>query len=197
MKRPVWLVLGAIIAIILVWLGLRSGSGEVTAVDLVAQFPSATQKRPSPECFSIVDAAIGGQTKKSILVKDPAQATGGLTASRLVYSLTVPENARLKIDLGILEAGWTVPGDGVLFRVLLAPSNLPPEEILNHPINPNGNPGDRRWHEVDLDLSEYAGETVELFFNTNSTLPVARGQAPRDDRNGDLAVWGTPRIVTE
>jgi hypothetical protein len=111
--------------------------------------------------------------------------------------VTVPEHARLKVDLGILEAGWTVPGDGVLFRVLLAPSNLPPEEILNQSINPYGNKDDRRWHEVDLDLSEYAGETVELFFNTNSSLPVARGQAPRDDHNGDLAVWGAPRVVTK
>ena len=184
MKRPVWLALGALIAIVVIWLGLRSGGGEATAVDLIAQFPSAPTKRPSPESFSIVDATLGGQPMKAILVKEP---------SRLVYSLTVPENARLKVNLGILEEGWTVPGDGVLFRVLLAPSNLAPEEILNMPIDPYGNPRDRKWHEVDLDLSEYAGETVELFFNTNSSLPA---RPPKDDRNGDLAVWGSPRVVT-
>ena len=184
MKRPVWLALGALIAIAVVWFGLRSGGGDETAVDLIAQFPSAREKRPNPETFSVVDATLAGQQKKAILVKDP---------SRLVYGLTVPENARLKLDLGILEAGWTVPGDGVLFRILLAPSNLAPEEILNMPINPYANPGDRKWHEVDLDLSEYAGETVELFFNTNSSLPA---RPPKDDRNGDLAVWGAPRVVT-
>ena len=197
MKRPVWLALGAVIAIILVWLGLRSGGGDETAVDLVAQFPQATTKRPCDPCFSVVDATIAGQTMKAILVKDPAQQTGGVSGSRLVYSLTVPENAKLKVSLGILEPGWTVAGDGVLFRILLAPSNLPPEEILNQPIDPYGNPKDRTWHEKEIDLSEYAGETVELFFNTNSSLPVGRGQAPRDDHNGDLAVWGAPRLVTQ
>jgi len=191
MKRPVYLVLGAIVAIILVWLGLRSGGGEQTAVDLIAQFPSATTKKPTPECFSVTDATIAGQSMKAILVKDPAQDTG-LAGSRLVYSLTVPEHARLKGNLAILEKGWTVPGDGVLFRVLLAPSNLPPEEILNMPIDPYGNPKDRVWHDFDLDLSEYAGETVELFFNTNSSLP-----ARPPDHNGDLAVWGALRVVTK
>jgi hypothetical protein len=43
-----------------------------------------------------------------------------------------------------------------------------------------------------VDLSEYSGETIELFFNTNASPPSPPG---RDDRSGDLALWGAPRVV--
>ena len=56
-------------------------------------------------------------------------------------------------------------------------------------MNPYGNPADRKWNEVLLDLSTYAGQTVHIVFKTNSSGPG------KDDRNGDLAVWGEPRIV--
>ena len=184
MKRPVWLALGAVIAVLVVWLALRSGGSEHLAANLIDQFPSAVEKRPNAEVFSIVDATIGGEAKKAILVKDP---------SRIVYNVDVPENAELKVSLGVLEDGWTTPGDGVLFRVLVAPSNGAPEEVLNQPIDPYNNPRDRGWHDVTIDLSEYAGETVGIFLNTNASLP---SRPPRDDRAGDLAVWGAPRVVS-
>jgi hypothetical protein len=107
--------------------------------------------------------------------------------------VAVPENGEFKTSLGLLESAWTTPGDGVLFRVLLGAGG-PPEEILNIVINPFGNPGDRQWHDVTLDLSEYAGETVDLFLNTNNSPP---SHPQRDDPSGDLAVWGDPRLVTK
>ncbi|MEO7191123.1 MAG: hypothetical protein ABI051_08715 [Vicinamibacterales bacterium] len=184
MKRPIWLVAGAVIAVLVVWLALRSGGGEHLVADLIEQFPSAKDKRPSADVFSVVDASLGGEHKKAILVKDP---------SRIVYSVTVPENAQLKVSIGLLEQGWTTPGDGVLFRILVGTANAAPEEILNQPVDPFGNPQDRNWHDLTLDLSEYAGETIDLLFNTNASLP---SRPPRDDRAGDLAVWGAPRVVT-
>jgi hypothetical protein len=181
MKRPVWVLLGVAVAVLLVWTILRpSGDGEV-AVDLIDMFDSAVDKRPSPDVFQVVDATIAGETRRAILVKEP---------SRLVYRVTVPTNGELRIGLGLLEEGWTTPGDGVLFRVLIGAGG-PPEEILNILLNPYGNPNDRRWQDLSLDLSEYSGETVDLFFNTNSSPPV---KPPQDNRDGDLAVWGTPRL---
>ncbi len=41
-----------------------------------------------------------------------------------------------------------------------------------------------------VDLSAYAGEEVDLIFNTYAQPPGQRG----DIRN-DLAVWGAPEIV--
>jgi hypothetical protein len=65
---------------------------------------------------------------------------------------------------------------------------------MNVMVNPFGNPGDRSWHDMTLDLSEYSGEKVSLFFNTNSSAPA---RPPRDDRNGDFALWGEPRLVSQ
>jgi hypothetical protein len=184
MKRPVWLIVGVVALALIAWFALRSGGGESVSVDLVDEFPRAKDKRPRADVFATGEATLAGVTKRAISVEDP----GG---SRLVYSVTVPDNGALRVSVGLKEQGWTVEGDGVLFRVLLG-AGAPPEEILNLVINPFGNPADRRWQDLELDLSEYAGETVDLFFNTNSS-PATR--PPTDNRNGDLAVWGEPRIV--
>jgi hypothetical protein len=182
MKRTGWLLIGVLALLAAAYFFFRSGSGETVAVSLVDEFPRATEKRPLPDVFSVTDATLAGVTKRAIRVDHP---------SRLVYAVTVPENGALRLSLGILEPGWTVEGDGVLFRVLLA-AGAPPEEILNLVINPFGNPADRRWQDIELDLSEYAGETVSIFFNTNSSPPL---RPPVDNRAGDFAVWGEPRVV--
>ena len=185
MKRPVWLIaLGVVVAAIVVFYFVRHNGRETVVTDLVAALPTATDKRPTPDTFSMMDATIGGQQKRAIFVKGP---------SRLVYTINVPENAQFKVSLGLLEDGWKTPGDGVLFRVLATPTNGNQDELLNLDINPYGNPSDRSWHDLSIDLSEYAGETIQLFLNTNSSPP---SRPPRDDRAGDLAVWGAPRIVT-
>lgn len=178
-----WLLIGVAVAVAVAWFALRPGGGENIAVDLIEQFPSAKDKRPSPATFSVVDATLGGEAKRAILVKDP---------SRLVYSVTVPDNGELRLSLGLLEEAWTVNGDGVLFRVLVGAGG-PPEEVLNLVVNPYSNPTDRGWQPLTIDLSEYTGETVDLFFNTNASAP---SRPPQDNRNGDLAVWGAPRVTT-
>lgn len=182
MKRSVWLVVGVVLVVGLGWYMLRPGGDDTVAVDLVDEFPTAKDKRPTPETFEVIDATLAGVTKRAVYHKGP---------SRLVQTVVVPENGELRVSLGLLEEGWTVPGDGVLFRILLAAGG-PPEEVFNLTLNPYGNPNDRRWYDVNLDLSEYVGETIDLYFNTNSSGPA---RPPVDDRNGDMAVWGEPRIV--
>lgn len=184
MKRPVWLLIGVVVAVLAAWWFLRSGGTETVAVNLVDQFATATDKRPNPENFEVVQVKLGDRSLPAIFAKGP---------SRLVYSVTVPEKGALKFSLGIKEEGWTMVGDGVLFRVLLGAGG-PPEEIMNVTLNPFGNPNDRGWHDMSLDLSEYSGEKVDLFFNTNSSGP---SRPPRDDRNGDFALWGEPRLVSQ
>lgn len=182
MKRSVWLLIGVVLVVLAGWWFLRPHGAEHVTVNLIDQFPNAKDKRPLPGIFSVIDATINGVTKRSIHVKQ---------TSRIVFGVTVPENGEFRVSLGLLPEAWTTPGDGVLFRVLLGAGG-PPEEILNLDLNPYGNPSDRVWRDVSLDLSEYAGENVDLFLNTNNSPP---SRPPRDDANGDLAVWGNPRIV--
>lgn len=183
MKRSVRLLVGVVVALVS-FASCSRGGGEVT-VDFIERFESATDKRPNAEVFEIVDATIGGETKPAILVKEP---------SRLVYSVVVPDDGELRVSLGLLEEAWTIEGDGVLFRVLVGAGG-PPEEVLNVLLNPYSNRRDRGWQELPVDLSEYSGETVDLYFNTNSSPPSSPSQPPQDNRVGDLAVWGAPRLI--
>lgn len=181
MKRPVWLLIGVVLAVGVAWFALRLGGGGDLRVDLVEQFASAKDKRPNPETFEVVDATLGDDTRRAILAK---------ASSRLVYSVQVPDDGELRVGIGLLESAWTIPGDGVLFRILIAAGG-PQEEVLNIVVNPFGDPNARSWHDLTIDLSEYSGETIDLFFNTNASPP---SQPPVNDTNGDLAVWGAPGV---
>jgi hypothetical protein len=159
------------------WLYLRS-SGENVAVDLIGQFPGA-KKQPNAEAFALISAKINGESKRAIFTKDMA-------GTRLTWHVTVPDRGWLKTGLGLTEEAWKMQGDGVLFSIGVSDGKTY-DELLSLTVNPFSNASDRRWNEISLDLSQYAGETVDVIFNTRS--------GPKDDRNGDFAVWGDPRII--
>jgi hypothetical protein len=181
-SRTRTLLIAAVVVIIglAAWLYIRSGRENV-AIDLLKEFPTAKDRRPSPEAFSLIDATINGDTRKAIFTKD-------LPGTRIIWHETIPENAWLKTGFGILEDGWKIAGDGVYFTIGVSTgSNY--DELLAVTSNPYANAADRRWNDIQLDLSQYAGEAVDIIFNTRSST------GGKDDRNGDLAVWAAPRIV--
>ena len=45
------------------------------------------------------------------------------------------------------------------------------DELLKQHVDPLHNTNDRRWIPVTIDLSAYAGQQVDIIFNTNSSLP--------------------------
>jgi hypothetical protein len=61
-------------------------------------------------------------------------------------------------------------------------------EFWKQAIRPQQEPGDRRWFPVEVDLSEFAGQEVDVIFNTE---PGESGNAV-----SDACVWGAPRIVS-
>jgi hypothetical protein len=189
MKRSLWPLVGGLVLVVglLGWYFFKRGADNV-AIDLIAQFPQAKEKRPVAEKFSVVSATLHGETKQAILVEENSPEC--CPATRLKYQLTVPDNAWLRVGLGLKEEAWTQQGDGVLFRILVTAGSTQ-DVLLSMQINPFANAGDREWKEPMLDLSEYAGENVELIFLTNSSAPG------KDDRNGDLALWGAPRIIVK
>lgn len=181
MKRSSLIVIGAIALVALAgWLLLRPAR-ETIAVDLVSTFDGAEKRPNGVEVFTVSDVTIAGQTKRGLLPNQPSRA--------IWHQVLIPENAVLKVSLGVLEKGWTMEGDGVLFRVGITVGSQY-DELLRLVRNPFANPPDRPWHEITLDLAEYAGERVDVLFSTNSSLAG-------DNRNGDFAVWGSPRITVE
>lgn len=174
-----WFGAGVVVGVLILIVWSRSLGKGTVFVDLVERFPMATQARPNAEVFTLTDVTIGGRTLKSIAVAQ---------ASRVVWTETLPANAWLDVSLGVREEAWARPGDGVLFLVGVSRGGTY-EELVSLVVNPYANPADRQWYPLLLDLSPYAGEEVEIIFNTRSGVAGA-------NPDNDLAVWGAPAIVT-
>jgi hypothetical protein len=175
--------LAAVVVVVLVlagWWLFKRGNGA-TAVDLIDQFQTA-EKRPAGGTFEVIEADLAGVKHRAIYT---------LPESRIIWKLRVPDDAWLRLKVGMKPESWTAEGDGVLFRVGVSDGRSYEELIVQH-VNPFANSGDRKWHDVVVDLAPYAGEEISLIFNTNNS-PAGKGD---DDRN-DLALWGAPVITTK
>lgn len=186
MKRS-YVIVAALIVLLAaaVWFWQRS-RGERTAVDLVELFPSVptSEKRSNlatDAAYNVGDHTIGGETRKGIYMHP---------TSRLTFTgVTLPDDARLRVWIGVKEEAWDKASDGVLFRFGVS-EGREYDELLNQHVDPVHNPNDRRWVPVDIDLSAYSGQQVDLIFNTNSSVPGAG-----DNPAYDFAVWGAPAVV--
>jgi hypothetical protein len=176
-------VLTAIVLVLVIiagwWLFRRGGRAE--AIDLLARYDTA-EKRPNPSLFQVGDVDLNGETRKAIAVA-PASGT------RLIWKVRIPDDGWLRVAVGLKPEAWDKEGDGVLFRVGVSDGRSY-EPLFSQLVAPFANKGDRHWIPVMVDLSAYAGEEMEVIFNTNSSQP-GKG----DDQRNDLAVWGAPEIV--
>ncbi len=174
-------VLTAVVLLVLiilgVWLFKRGNRGA--AIDLIATFESA-QKRPAGGTFEILEADLNGDRKRAIFTAP---------ASRIIWKIRIPDDGWLMVSLGLKPESWSQEGDGVLFRIGVSDGRVF-EDLLTQHIDPFHNKGDRRWVPVAVDLSAYAGEEVEVIFNTNVSVP-----GKPDDGRGDTALFGAPEIV--
>jgi hypothetical protein len=148
-------------------------------VDLITQFDQAT-KNPSPEAFQLLDATLAGETKKAIAAPPN---------SRLTFHVRVPDDGWLRVSLGMKPESWDKEGNGVYFFAGVSDGKSF-EQLFTQTVNPFKNATERRWIPVSVDLAAYAGEEVDVIFNTRSSGP---GQ-PDDTRN-DLPLWGAPVIT--
>ena len=174
-------VLTAVVLLVLLvagwWLFKRSHRGP--SIDLIATFASA-QKKPAGGTFDVVDADLNGDKKRAIFTMPP---------SRMIWKVRVPDNGWLMLSLGMKPESWDKEGDGVLFRIGVSDGHTF-EDLLTQHIDPFHNKADRRWIPVAVDLSAYAGEEVEVIFNTNVSVP-----GKPDDARNDTALFATPEIV--
>ena len=174
-------VLTAIVLLVLIiagwWLFKRSNRGP--SIDLIASFNTA-QKKPAEGTFEVVDANLNGDSKRAIFTKP---------ASRMIWKIRIPDDGWLMVSLGMKPESWEQEGDGVLFRIGVSDGRTF-EDLLTQHMDPFHNKSDRRWVPVVVDLSAYAGEEVEVIFNTNVSVP-----GKPDDARNDTALFATPEIV--
>lgn len=174
-------VLTAVVVLILViagwWLFKRSSRGP--SIDLIATFDTAV-KRPAEGKFEIVDIDLNGDKKRAIFTLPP---------TRITWKVRIPEDGWIRTFLGMKPESWDKEGDGVLFRIGISDGRAF-EDIMTLHVDPFHNKADRRWIPINVDVSAYAGEEVEVIFNTNVSMP----QKPDDNRN-DTALFANPEIV--
>lgn len=180
-----WVLVGAVIVLAVgLWFWMGRGTVEVETIDLVRAFDAAekrTDRESVQAAFNLEDVTIGETTKHAIFSHP---------TSRIIWRLEIPDGAWLRTSLGLKPEVWDKAGDGVLFRIGVSDGRVY-EELLNQLVDPSGNPDDRRWIPVVLDLSGYGGTEVEVIFNTNAGLPGSV------DLRYDWAVWGEPEIYVE
>lgn len=171
-----------VIVVVLVagwWLFNRNAPGG--AVYLVDRFGEAKRQPEDAALYSVADATLNGETKKAIAIT-PTVGT------RLTWRVAIPDDGWLSVAVGMKPEAWKQEGDGVLFYVGVSDGRVY-EQLFSQHVHPFANSGDRKWIPVMVDLSAYAGEDVDLIFNTRS------GQPEKGDVRGDLALWGQPEIV--
>ena len=172
-------VLTAVVVIVIVlagwWLFRRGGAQQV---DLLTRFDQAEKRGGT---FAVEDANLAGDQKKAIFT--PGN-------SRIIFKVRVPDDGWLKVSLGVKPEAWDKEGDGVYFFVGVSDGRTF-EMLFTQTVDPFHNKSERRWIPVTVDLSAYAGEEMEVVFNTRSSGPGK----PADDRN-DLPLWGAPQIVS-
>ena len=151
---------------------------ETPVADLVAQFAQAN-KQPSDTAFEIMDVTIDGLTKRSIAAQEQ---------TRLTYHVTVPAHARFRVAMALTPDAWARSSASVLFLIGVSDGRAY-RNVQSVVINPYAEPTDRRWHDVSVNLDEYAGLTIDLILNTRATVAPA-------DLPGLLAVWGDPTLVS-
>jgi hypothetical protein len=159
------------------WWLFRRGNSE--RIDLIAIYDQAS-KTPATG-YAVGDITLAGDTKRAI----SAPPDG-----RLIWNVRIPEDGWLKVSLGLKPEAWDKEGNGVYFFVGVSNGHTF-EQLFTQVVNPYANEPERKWIPVTVDLSAYAGEQMQVIFNTRASPPK---EAP-DVRN-DLPVWGAPEIVS-
>jgi len=100
----------------------------------------------------------------------------------------VQPDSKLKFGIGMNPAIWNTTTDGVLFEIFITVkyTDAARIKIFSKYINPKENPSDRKWHDYEINLSEYSNKNVTLYFVTSA--------GPANDDYGDWAYWSNPLI---
>ena len=120
-------------------------------------------------------------TKKSIWIDPP---------TRLTYrNVPIGPHASLRVFVAIHPlVDHEAKADGATFQVDVG-TNGQTERVAELYINPIMHPELRGWNLLSVDLSKYAGKTVDLVFSNSP--------GPANNDYADWCIWGDPRLTEE
>ena len=163
---------------VLIALGCSESPSSYDLASMMNQAQKSTSiADPKGVFYTIESLNLGGLSPKAIFQHPP---------STITYSIKVPKGRSVfRAGLGMTPDSWDKGGDGVEF-VVAVETRGERLELLQRYIDPKADPALRRWNDIEVDLSAYAGKEVKLSLIT--------GPGPKGDLDNDWAVWGAPRI---
>jgi tetratricopeptide (TPR) repeat protein/O-antigen ligase len=153
------------------------GVREGVLYDFAAHLAEATTGLPDLDYVRNDYFTIDGDQRRVLFAHPDA---------RITYTVAVAEDAVLAFNVATAPGSWDRPGDGVTFSVYVE-SDRGPWRAFSEYIDPKRDPSDRRWHSREIDLGGYAGQAVNIIFETDG--------GPAGDCRYDWAGWGEPRLV--
>lgn len=153
--------------------------GPYVAADLIANLHASGTTIDSPIDWYIEPrwVALDGDRRPGLTMHPPSQVS---------FTVEVPPEARLHAAATMDPEVWDPEmGDGVLFVVKTVVDGVE-ETVYYQEIDPKNEASDRRWHDFDVDLTPYAGRTIQIVFSTS----------PLGSNAWDWAVWGMPVVLT-
>ena len=119
--------------------------------------------------------------------KDARFVEAAYPPAQITYSIPILSNQFLQISPALSPEVWQPgKGDGAQFDIYIDDGYTKQHPFSKY-IDPKNIPADRKWHDHEIDLSPWAGQTVTLTFATDC--------GPNNDCRYDWAGWGEPRIV--
>lgn len=155
------------------------------SADLLGQAPAGGEA--DLQTWTLLDPVTGAQDTRRVLFEHPPE----LGITELIYTVPVPENGALQFAIALSPEVWSPDkGDGASFEVYVADpaAGQAGQPAFVRYINPKHVPSDRRWRSFLVDLSPWAGRTVNLSLVTS---PGRTG-----DWSFDWAGWAEPRLVS-
>jgi tetratricopeptide (TPR) repeat protein len=121
---------------------------------------------------------IEGQPRGVLFQHPPAQ---------VAFQVNIPSAARLQFSPSLSPEVWQLGrGDGVQFDIYIEEEQKKWHPLSEY-IDPKNIADQRKWQDREIDLSQWAGQTVTIVYET--------GPGPNDDYRYDWFGWGEPRIV--
>jgi hypothetical protein len=135
----------------------------------------------------IRETTIEGEPRVSIMQQTIAPWDSHTVNSNIIYSnLSISSSSKISFGIGMDPGSWNGTY-GAVFSILVQ-DDKGVHEIFSKYINPNKNIGDRPWQNYLVDLGEFAGKSISVFFVTNA--------GPSRSNAYGWACWSNPLLLT-
>jgi hypothetical protein len=177
MSRRIWT------PVLVVFVAMSAAPFVLRALDypehhfFLVHFPEATVRTDLADRVGIRSFEIGRERRMVLYVHPPSEVR---------YSLTPQPGASLSFGIALSPDTWSPEkGDGVTFEIRAEADGMS-STLFSRYIDPKHEPGDRRWHDVRVDLSAYASHPITIIFATTG--------GPHGNTDFDWAGFSDPTL---